>query len=213
MVVRPVRRPTFLADERHEAHVEQFLGLELFLGDPGDAQQFLGTPIRDPTGITSRPPILSWCFSDSGTLGPPAATTMASYGACSGQPSVPSPCSTCTLSKPSAASVAAALTASWLVTLDRVDVLRDLREHCRRVARAGADLEHRLAALQQQCFGHQRDDVWLRDRLAFLDRQGRVVVGELAQVRRQECLARHAAHCVEDERGADTAVHDLPVHH
>ena len=99
------------------------------------------------------------------------------------------------------------------VTLDRVDMLRDLRDHCCRVTRAGADLEDRLAALQQQCLGHQRDDVRLRDRLAFLDRQRRVVVGELAQVGWQECLARHGAHCVEDERGADTAVHDLPVHH
>ena len=45
LVVRPVWRPAFLADEGHEAHVEQFRGLALFLGNPGDAQQFLGTPI------------------------------------------------------------------------------------------------------------------------------------------------------------------------
>ena len=45
LVVRAVRCPAFLADERHEAHVEQFLGLEFFLRHPGDAQQFLGSPI------------------------------------------------------------------------------------------------------------------------------------------------------------------------
>ena len=31
-----------------------------------------------PTGITSRPPIFSWSFKDSGTVGPPAATMIAS---------------------------------------------------------------------------------------------------------------------------------------
>jgi len=36
--------------------------------------------------------------SDCGTSGPPAATTMASKGACSGQPRLPSPWSTWTFS-------------------------------------------------------------------------------------------------------------------
>src|SRR5947209_510776 len=44
-----------------------------------------------PTGITSLPPIASCSRSVAGTSGPPAATTIASYGACSGQPRVPSP--------------------------------------------------------------------------------------------------------------------------
>ena len=50
-----------------------------------------------PTGITSRPPIASCSSSARGTSGPPAAATIAPYGACSGQPSVPSPHLTSTL--------------------------------------------------------------------------------------------------------------------
>ena len=33
-----------------------------------------------PTGMTSRPPMASCCFSVSGTFGPPAETMMASNG-------------------------------------------------------------------------------------------------------------------------------------
>jgi len=42
------------------------------------------------TGMTRRPPVFNWRRSASGT-GPAAATRMASKGAASGQPSVPSP--------------------------------------------------------------------------------------------------------------------------
>ena len=52
-----------------------------------------------PTGITRRPPTRSWCSNVEGTVGPPAATMIASKGASSGQPRVPSPWRTCTLSK------------------------------------------------------------------------------------------------------------------
>ncbi len=44
-----------------------------------------------PTGITNRPPIASCSRSGGGTPGPPAATNMASKGASSRHPTVPSP--------------------------------------------------------------------------------------------------------------------------
>ena len=49
-------------------------------------------------GITSRPSTASWARQASGTRGPPAVAMMASNGACSGQPNVPSPVRTSTLS-------------------------------------------------------------------------------------------------------------------
>ena len=44
-----------------------------------------------PTGMTSRPPVFNCRDSVSGISGPPAVTMIASNGASSGQPSVPSP--------------------------------------------------------------------------------------------------------------------------
>ena len=51
----------------------------------------------------------------------------------------------------------------------------------------------------------QRDDVGLRDRLARLDRQRRVLVGELLQALAQKLLARHAAHGGQDPGIPDAA--------
>ena len=53
-------------------------------------------------------------------------------------------------------------------------------EHRRRVARAGADLEHPLGALERQRLADRGDDPGLRDRLAVADRERRVVVGAAA---------------------------------
>ena len=92
--------------------------------------------------------------------------------------------------------------------LDRVDVAGDLGEDGRRIARSGSDLEHLFAALERQGFGHECDDIGLGDRLLFVDRQRAIVVGKLAQLFRQERLARHAAHGVENQFGAHAARKD-----
>ncbi len=83
--------------------------------------------------------------------------------------------------------------------LYRVDAARDTREDCRGVARAGADLEHLLAAFERQCIGHQRNDVGLRDRLALRDRQRRVFVGEFPHRLGQKRLPRNGSHRVEHQ--------------
>ena len=77
---------------------------------------------------------------------------------------------------------------------DRVDLGRDLGEHGGRIAGAGADFEDFFPTFEQQRLGHQRDDIRLRDGLPLGDRQGRILVGEFAQVLRQKGLARDLAH-------------------
>src|SRR3989442_1713389 len=55
---------------------------------------------RSPTGMTSRPPSRNCSTSNGGTLGDPAATRMASNGAASPPPQVPSPILIATFPEP-----------------------------------------------------------------------------------------------------------------
>ena len=81
------------------------------------------------------------------------------------------------------------------------------------VARAGADLQQPVAGLERGGLEHQADDVGLGDGLALGDRQGAVVVGELAQRPGHEGLARDLAQGVEHARIAHAARGDLLVDH
>ena len=98
-------------------------------------------------------------------------------------------------------------------TFDRVDVGRDLRQHRGGIAGTRADLENLLAALQHQGFRHEGDDIGLRNGLLAGNRQRRILIGEFAKVLRQEQLARHLAHGVEDEFVANTARGDIALDH
>ena len=91
------------------------------------------------------------------------------------------------------------------MTLDGVDVGGNFGKDCRRIARTGADFEYLLAAPERQCLGHERDDIGLRDRLSFFDRQGRVIVGKLAKLRRQKGFPRHTTHGIENQFGSDAS--------
>ena len=57
----------------------------------------------------------------------------------------------------------------------------------------------------------KRDDVRLRDRLPFADRERRIVVGELRELLRHECFARNAAKRLE-HGGRDSATSELLDH-
>ena len=136
--------------------------------------------------MTSRPPSASWRFSDSGGDGAPAATRMASKGACSGTP-------------------------ARAVTLDHHHV--GIAETLQRGARAGGELRMPLDrddrarrarpappprsrsrsptsstrddGRDARRFRHQRNDIGLRDGLALGDRQRIVLVGRLREFRRE----------------------------
>ena len=92
----------------------------------------------------------SCCFSVSGTFGPPAETMMASNGACSGRPLVPSATDDLGIGVAETREPLARLVGQLLVALDGEDLAGDAAQHRRRVARAGADLEHLVAGPKLQ---------------------------------------------------------------
>ena len=85
------------------------------------------------------------------------------------------------------------------MALDRPHVRGDLREYGRVVARAGADVEHALAAAQVQQRDHVGDERWLADRLARADGQRAVLPRALAQVGGNEQLAGDARDSLDHE--------------
>ena len=151
-----------------------------------------------PTGMTRRPPIFNCSLSASGTFGPPAATTMRVIG------HVLRPALGAVAMQHMHVAVAeigeprGRLFRELADALDGIDLAGNAREHGRRIARAGADLEHTLAALEPQRLDHEGDDVGLRDGLLGLDRQRRILVGEFPQIRPAEnpraerCASRRA---------------------
>ena len=99
------------------------------------------------------------------------------------------------------------------MALDGVDLARDAAEHGGGIARTGAHFEHLVARLELQQLDHAGDDVRLGNGLARLDRQRRVLVGELGEMLRHERLARHFAHGGEHQRIDDAARPKVPRHH
>ena len=136
-------------------------------------------------GMTSRPPILSCSLSDSGILGPPAATMMPSYGR---------------MLRPSLGAIVmqnmdiliaeigqsgSGLLRELTDPLYRVDVAGNFSEHGCRIARSGSDLKDLLTALQRQRLRHEGDNVRLGNCLIRFDRQRGVLVGKFMQLLRQ----------------------------
>ena len=129
------------------------------------------------TGTTSRAPMPS-CSSSAGGMSSPAAaaTLIASNGAVSGSPRAPSPTTTVTLWMPAARRLRLGLLGERWRGARRVHTCApSLRQQRRVVARAGADVEDALVAVQLEQLAHAGDDERLRDRLAGADRQRDVV--------------------------------------
>ena len=91
--------------------------------------------------------------------------------------------------------------------------IADAREQGGGIARSGPDFEHAVARLDLGRLDHAGDDIGLRDRLPFADRQGAVVVGELGQIVRHEAFARDFAESPQDVVAGDTAGAQLAPHH
>ena len=100
-----------------------------------------------------------------------------------------------------------------LVSFDGIDVADHPGQHRRCVPRPGADLEHPVVWPRPDGRDHEGHDVWLGDRLAFLDRQRGVVVGELRERLGHERLSRDSPHGVEHPGVAHAARRDLIPHH
>lgn len=99
------------------------------------------------------------------------------------------------------------------MTFDREDPARDPRKDGGGIPRARPDLEHPVAGRDLERLRHECDDVGLRDRLAALDRQRGVAVGEFLEVRREKRLARHLGHGSQHALVLHPAGRDLGLHH
>ena len=99
------------------------------------------------------------------------------------------------------------------VSLDGEHLVGHAAHDRRGVARSGADLEHRVAWLDLGKLDHAGDDIRLRDGLARLDGQRRILVDELLEMLRHEGLARHRAHGFKQERIVNAARLEMPLDH
>src|SRR5688500_11345381 len=99
------------------------------------------------------------------------------------------------------------------MTLDRGDLAAEEREYGRLVAGAGADLQDALAGSRGEQLGHPPDDVRLADRLARLNRERLVGVGEAPPIIGDEQLSRDGAHRPQDPLVADAPGPKLPRDH
>ena len=97
--------------------------------------------------------------------------------------------------------------------LDRDDARDQFVEHRRGVARARADVEQVLGAVEREELAHRRDDEGLRDRLVLADRERCVLVRDAGEVRRDERLARHTGHRGEHALVGDPPAPELALHH
>lgn len=74
------------------------------------------------------------------------------------------------------------------------------------VAGASANFQNLFAGLRADGFGHEGDDVGLRDGLAVADGKRVVHVGLAAQTQREKIVERHSAHGLEGGGIGDAAV-------
>ena len=73
-------------------------------------------------------------------------------------------------------------------------------EHRCLITGPGAELEHDVVFSDAQQVRHDRDDEWLRDRLAGADRQRAVGISLGFEAVENEFVAWHGAHCPEHLR-------------
>jgi hypothetical protein len=194
-----LRRPALRSDERHETDVAEGLAKKAAIAFPDDANELPQRPVLSERNhqTAARRELLEKRLGHSGAarrdhdgvvggvLGPAERPVAVSHGdvrdAEVGEP----------IGRDAR---------EILVSLDGVDLAREVGEDGRGIARAGADLQHAIAGTELERRGHQGDDVWLRDRLPLLDRQWAVDVGELLEVGREKGLARHTAHRLQHGR-------------
>src|SRR5258708_39579113 len=99
------------------------------------------------------------------------------------------------------------------IPLDSVDFAHQLRENRCSVSRAGSNLEGSIAPAGRYALDHEGDNIRLRDSLSALDRQRRIQICELGQVRRDEELPRNTPHCIKHSRVTNSPRRNLILNH
>ncbi len=146
----------------------------------------------DPTGATSRPPSASWRSSAYGSASRRRGHVDRLERRLARQAVPPVPDHERDVVDPEVADRLLGDGAQLAVALDRVHVRGEQRQQRGVVSGTGPDVEHAVGRLEAQGLEHASDDERLGDRLATADREGHVLVGAPAQVRRDEPLARNA---------------------
>ena len=96
---------------------------------------------------------------------------------------------------------------------DGHDLRRQLGEHRRLVARAGADVENALVSGEPEQLADRRDHEGLRDRLPASDRESIVLVGEMVKILGNEALAWDSRHRFEHALVEASAAAQLMLDH
>ena len=99
------------------------------------------------------------------------------------------------------------------VDLDRVDLLDELTEDRRLVARPGADLVDHVRRLGGEDLGHEGDVVGRGDRLPLADRDRLVVVGHPAGVGGEELVPGHRPEGFQDPLVLDAPLGEVLLDH
>ncbi len=209
---RAVRRPALGADERHELHAPERLAIEVALARAHDAQQLLRA--RLATDRDHQPTAIGKLLEQAlGHLRPARRDDDRVVGSVLGQAERAVATDDVDVRESQRLHPRLGELRQRLVPLDRMHLSRHAAEHRRGVARSRADLEHAITGTHASGLDHRRHDERLGDRLPRLDRQRRVVVGELAHRRFDERLARHRAHRLQHPVVADAPRRDLQLDH
>src|ERR1700681_4381603 len=99
------------------------------------------------------------------------------------------------------------------IPLDSEDLAHQSRENCRSISRAGSNLEGSIARAGRYAFDHEGDDIRLGDSLSALDRQRRIQVCELGQMRRDKELAWNTPHRIKHSRVTNSPRSKLILNH
>src|SRR5512142_3409238 len=99
------------------------------------------------------------------------------------------------------------------MSFDRVHLPRQSRQHSRLVACSRSDLENRVLRFYRQQLCHDRDHVWLRNRLILANGDRLILVRAVASFLRNELMARNVLHGPQHTFIVNTASTELLLHH
>jgi hypothetical protein len=204
--------PSFGADQGHEADVAEPFLVPVCLGPAGQLEQALGTepgPDRHHEAPARRKLALPALRHRGSARRGDDRIERRGFGPA--ERAIPGPDENLIVSGVS--EVVARRFGEHAMALDAEHLCAHFGQHRGGVARPGSDFEHLVARMHVRGREHQRDDIGLRDSLVRGDRQGRVLVGELGHLGREEGFARHPAHGRDHARIGNPPRDELAVDH